>query len=77
MLVYPTSDLHVHAPSTQISVLTGIYHVILKTPDNTLRATDSLWIYSLVTDMETVMIGLFNIAMPLFLTPQSQGKALQ
>ena len=69
MLVYPTSDLHVHAPSTQISVLTGIYHVILKTPDNTLRATDSLWIYSLVTDMETVMIGLFNIAMPLSLTP--------
>ena len=69
MLVYPTSDLHVHAPSTQISVLTGIYHVILKTPDNTLRATDSLWIYSLVTDMETVMIGLFNTAMPLSLTP--------
>lgn len=77
MLVYPTSDLHVHAPSTQISVLTGIYHVILKTPDNTLRATDSLWIYSLVTDMETVMIGLFNTAMPLFLTPQSQDRALQ
>ena len=69
MLLYLTSHLHAQAPSTQIHVLTGTYHVELKTPDNTLRATDSLWIYSLVTDMETVMIGLFNTAMPLSLTP--------